>query len=179
MEHPIRILITGGTIDSYFDAPSDSIKVNNESVVGSYLKSLQLHTNFSTEVICLKDSRDLTNEDRQKMVEAINKSDADRFLITHGTYTMPDTARYLKQSLPENTNRRIILTGSMKPLLGFSVTDAPFNLGFAIASLLAKEPGIYLAMNGRCFDPEEVYKNISEGRFESFSEMMDSLINLA
>ncbi|MFZ2979054.1 MAG: asparaginase domain-containing protein, partial [Candidatus Magasanikiibacteriota bacterium] len=90
----------------------------------------------------------------------------DRIIITHGTYTLPDTARYIKAQL-KNNNKTIIFVCSMIPLMGFSPTDAGFNLGYAVAKSQELEPGIYVCMNGRIFEPGEIVKILSEGRFGS------------
>ena len=79
---------------------------------------------------------------------------------------MPDTARYLEVNL-KNRDKVIILTGSMIPLVGFSPSDAPFNLGFAIAKSQELPNGIYVCMNGRVFEPKEIIKVLAEGRFSS------------
>jgi L-asparaginase len=100
------------------------------------------------------------------MINAINKSPAKNIIITHGTYTMPDTARFIASRIKNNT-KIIILTGSMIPLLGFSPSDAGFNLGFALGQFDSLTPGVYVAMNGQIFTPLEVVKLVSQGRFSS------------
>lgn len=92
-----------------------------------------------------------------------------KVIITHGTYTMPDSAKFLKANL-KRKDQTIIFTGSMIPLLGFAPSDAPFNLGYAIARVQELKAGIYVAMNGKIFMPEEVVKLLSEGRFISVFE---------
>ncbi|HBL39139.1 TPA: asparaginase, partial [Candidatus Uhrbacteria bacterium] len=116
--------------------------------------------------ICMKDSRALTKQDIQSMVKTIEKSGAKRILITHGTYTMPDTARYIETNLKRD-DQTIIITGSMIPLEGFSPSDAGFNLGYAFSQVKILPPGVYLSMNGRVFNAGEVMKMLSEGRFDS------------
>jgi len=56
----------------------------------------------------MKDSREIALEDLKEMLSVIKKSKEKYFIITHGTYTMPDTARYLESHL-ENTDKTIIL----------------------------------------------------------------------
>lgn len=163
---PIHVIITGGTIDSFYNGAKDTITTSKISAIPAYVESLQLHTKVTTKVICMKDSRAISNADRLKIVASIQKSPAKNILITHGTYTMPDTARFLATRL-KNTNKKIILTGSMIPLIGFSPSDAGFNLGFAMGKFDALQPGIYVAMNGRIFTPDEVVKLINKGRFSS------------
>ena len=55
----------------------------------------------------------------------------------------------------------------MIPLIGFSPTDAGFNIGYAVAKSQELESGIYVCMNGKIFNPEEIIKVLSEGRFDS------------
>ena len=114
----------------------------------------------------MKDSRSINDTDLKNVLKVIEKSSAKYIIITHGTYTMPDTARFLETKL-NRKDQVIILTGSMIPLTGFSPSDAPFNLGYSLASVKVLNPGIYVCMNGQIFSPKEVIKRISEGRFVS------------
>ena len=72
-----------------------------------------------------------------------------------------------KMIIDEYPHKTIILTGSMIPIEGFSPSDGPFNLGFAIANVEKLPAGVYVAMNGKIFTPEEIAKEISKGRFFS------------
>lgn len=114
----------------------------------------------------MKDSRDLTRTDLKEILGAIENSKSKRIMITIGTYTMPDTARYLKENLKRD-DQTIVLTASMIPIVGFSPSDGPFNLGYTLAKLQDLQSGVYVCMNGRVFSPNEVIKTISEGRFSS------------
>ena len=82
--------------------------------------------------------------------------------MTHGTDTMPDTARYLGERANDRT---IVLTGAMIPYT-FCSSDGLFNLGGALAFAQALPHGVYVVMNGRCFDWRSVRKNRATGRFE-------------
>ncbi len=162
----IEIIITGGTIDSCFDAVKDAIVPLEKSVIPDFVKSLKIDKDFDFTEVCMKDSRSLTKDDLENVRASIEKSEAGKIIITHGTYTMPDTARFLEANL-KRKDQVIILTGSMTPLTGFSPSDAPFNLGHSLASLENAKPGIYVGMNGQLFNPKEVIKRISEGKFVS------------
>jgi len=162
----IHFILTGGTIDSYYDGSKDTAVPNEHSVVPKYIKSLKLYEETEFTEICMKDSREMTENDRKKIIEVIDSSEEKRIIITHGTYTMPDTARYLNVNL-KNKNKVIIFVASMIPLSGFTETDAGFNLGYAVAKSQDLNEGIYVCMNGRIFSPEEVIKILSEGRFGS------------
>ncbi len=45
-------------------------------------------------------------------------------------------------------------------------SDAPFNLGFALAGALTLPPGAYVAMNARIFPWNGVMKDKAEGTFK-------------
>jgi L-asparaginase len=162
----IHFIITGGTIDSYYEGSLDTVVPLKETVIPAYVDTLSLREKIRFTKVCMKDSRQLTIRDLKHVVKSIEKSKYRSFIVTHGTYTMPDTARYLEANL-KRKNITIILTGSMIPLTGFSPSDAPFNLGYAIANVNKLDPGIYVCMNGRIFKPTEVYKLMSKGRFVS------------
>lgn len=164
----IEFIITGGTIDSFYDAPKDTVTPLSKSCLPDFIESLKIEESFSFHQVCMKDSRSINNEDLKKVTSVINKSKSKYIIITHGTYTMPDTARYLENNLKTKTKTKTkILTGAMIPLVGFSPSDAPFNLGYTLASIKILKPGIYVCMNGRIFTPQEVVKRISEGKFVS------------
>jgi len=170
----IHIILTGGTIDSYYEGSVDTVIPKEHSVIPQYLKSLKLYTDFTFSEICMKDSRDLTSQDREKIYQAVKNSKSKRIIITHGTYTIPKTAKFISQNL-KIKNKVIIITGGMIPLEGFAPSDAPFNLGFSIAESQHLPDGVYVCMNGKIFRPEEVYipqksvQFIKEGRFTSLA----------
>ncbi|HEV7702172.1 MAG TPA: asparaginase domain-containing protein [Candidatus Paceibacterota bacterium] len=162
----IEIILTGGTIDSTWDGISDTATVNSHSVIPNYFKKLIVYPEVKFNEICMKDSRQINEQDISKVLESIEKSEANKIIITHGTYTMPDTAKFIEANLTRK-DQTIIFTGSMVPLEGFYPTDAPFNLGFAVSKSQELSPGIYLCMNGETFTPQEVAKNLGEGKFYS------------
>jgi len=160
----IHFVITGGTIDSYYSIKKDTAVPNTNSAIPGFIKSLDLKAEF-TEV-CMKDSREFTHEDLENILKAIEESPYKKIIITHGTYTMPDTGRYLKANL-KRKDQTILLTGSMIPMKGFSPSDSTFNLGYAMAKIQNLPPGIFVCMNARVFSPDEIMKVISEGKFAS------------
>ncbi|MBI4079014.1 MAG: asparaginase [Candidatus Levybacteria bacterium] len=159
----IHIIITGGTIDSVWNGAQDTVVVANHSILPEYFgelgRNLKFYEQISFTEICMKDSRAITEEDRKNVLKAVEKSDATKIIVTHGTYTMPDTARFLKDNL-KRADQAIALTGSMVPIKGFDFSDGPFNLGYAIAQVQKLPPGVYVCMNARVFTPDEVAKNI-------------------
>lgn len=166
----IHIVITGGTIDSIWNGAKDTVVVAEHSILPEYFgeigRNLKFYEEFEFTEICMKDSRQITDEDRKNVLKAIEESEAIMIIVTHGTYTMPDTAKFLKENL-KRKDRKIVLTGSMVPIKGFDFSDGPFNLGYAVAQVQKLDPGVYVCMNARTFTPEEVAKNIDEGKFYS------------
>lgn len=166
----IHIIITGGTIDSVWNGAQDTVVVSEHSVLPDYFENLGTNLKFYEEIkfseICMKDSRALTDEDRKNLLKAIEESEAEKIIITHGTYTMSDSAKYLKDHL-KRKDQIVVLTGSMVPIKGFDFSDGPFNLGYAFAQAQKLDPGVYVCMNAKVFTPEEVAKNIAEGKFYS------------
>ncbi len=166
----VHIIKMGGTIE-FIDPAYD--KINKElmkvdSSIDSYFKNLiKPHFTYSIELVCEKDSRQITAGDRERLGQRIKEAAHDNILITHGTFTMADTAEFLEENFPAGkSGKKIIITGSMIPITGFSASDAPFNLGYSIASFSSLEPGIYLSMNGGIFKYNEVKKNLDLLRFE-------------
>ena len=157
----IRFITTGGTIDKiYFDALS-KFEVG-DSPINTVLADGLVSFDYDVVSIFRKDSLDLTAQDRQQLADRIAADDAERFVVTHGTDTMPETAEVLR-SIP---GKRIVMTGALTPAR-FRTTDAVFNIGLAVAAVQLVEPGVYIAMNGRVFPAGEVRKNREKNRFES------------
>ncbi len=156
----IKIFTTGGTIDKvYYDAKSD-FQIG-EPQIEPILRDAGVTAQFVVEPLLRKDSLEMTDEDRAMISQAVHQDVHQRILITHGTDTMIDTAL----ALGECGDKTIVLTGAMQPAR-FRVTDAIFNVGFALGVALTHEPGVYVAMNGQVFDPRKSVKNRAQGRFE-------------
>ncbi len=151
----------GGTIDKiYFDAKS-KYEVG-QSILGEILGEGNITFDYESKVIMQKDSLDLTDQDRELIYKTIDEETHRHIILTHGTDTMVTTARYL-QTIADKV---IVLTGSMAPAR-FRSSDAPFNIAFATAAVQTLSDGVYIAMNGRIFHPENVNKNVEKGFFES------------
>ncbi len=157
---PIKIFTTGGTIDkTYFDQKS-AYQVGEPQASG-VLERANVVVDYEVVSIMQKDSLDMIDADREKIKKAIVSEPADRIIVTHGTDTMIKTAKFL-QHIP---NKTIVLTGSMYPAQ-YRDSDAVFNLGCAVVGVQILGPGVYIAMNGRIFDPINSVKNVALNRFE-------------
>ncbi len=162
----LHFIITGGTIDSVYDGAKDTVVTSKKSIVPSFIGSVNLGYKTKFTQAAMKDSRNLQEKDLKKVLSLIKQSPYDKIIVTHGTYTMPDTARFLKAQL-KKLKKTVVVTGSMIPILGFTPSDGTFNLGYAIGRIESLPHGIYVAMNGRIFSPEEVLKNLYSGTFTS------------
>ena len=157
----LKILCTGGTFDKvYYDALSDY--QIGEPQVEWILNQANTNIDYQVESILKKDSLDITDTDRQHILEKVQGETSEHIVITHGTDTMVETA----QALNEVTGKTIVLVGAMQPAR-FKDSDAIFNTGFAVAAATLLSPGIYIAMNGQIFSADEVRKNRNAGRFEA------------
>jgi L-asparaginase len=156
----IVILTTGGTFDKiYFDANSEySI---GEPCISSILDEGNVMSDYRVQSILKKDSLDITHSEREIIKKSVIECEEERIIITHGTDTMVETAKFL-EDIKEKT---IVLTGAMQPAR-FKKTDAIFNSGFAFAAALSLENGVYIAMSGQIFNSNNVRKNIDLGKFE-------------
>ena len=157
----ISIIAVGGTIDKvYFDAKSEyEVGPPNIEIV---LSELNLSISYSVTSLMKKDSLDLTAKDRALIAKTVASDPSDRILITHGTDTMVETAKALT-AIPQKT---IVLTGALEPAL-FKTSDAVFNIGCALGAVQSLPPGTYIAMSGKVFPADKVWKNLEKNRFET------------
>ncbi|MEO8670996.1 MAG: asparaginase domain-containing protein [Tahibacter sp.] len=156
----LTIVTTGGTIDKvYFDDKSE-YQIGAPQI-GEILRQLGVAFAFEVIPILRKDSLHITPEDRDLIRRTIAQQPHRHVLVTHGTDTMVETAHELL-SIPD---RVIVLTGALNPAR-FQGSDAVFNIGCAVGALQALPNGVYVAMNGRVWDPQRVRKNRAENRFE-------------
>jgi L-asparaginase len=157
----IRFVTTGGTIDKiYFDELSQ-FEVGDSPIDTILTDGL---VSFDYDVVSLfrKDSLEMTDEDRAALRDYVAGDDAERYVISHGTDTMVDTAA----ALADLPGKHIVLTGALSPAR-FRTTDAVFNVGMAVAAVQTVAPGVYIAMSGQVFPAHQVRKNRDENRFEA------------
>ncbi len=159
MEH-LCIVTTGGTIDKiYFDDKSD-YQIGAPQI-GEILHALGVGFRFDVLPVLRKDSLHITGDDRALIRRTIEAQPARHVLVTHGTDTMVETAKVLATI----AGKVIVLTGALNPAR-FMGSDAVFNIGCAVGAVQTLDAGIYIAMNGRIWDPARVRKNVAANRFE-------------
>ena len=158
----IALLITGGTFDKEYNELNGELFFK-KTHVPEMLNMGRSLVNTRVDTLMMKDSLLMTDEDRQVIADACNEAKERAIVITHGTDTMEDTARFLA---PRVKRKSVILTGAMVPYK-FGSSDGLFNLGSALAYAQLKPPGVYVAMNGQCFLWDNVCKNKKKGVFEA------------
>ncbi len=157
----LLIVTTGGTIDKiYFDDKSD-YQIGDPQI-GRMLEELGVAFRFSVIPILRKDSLHLGDADRELVRATIAAQPAKHVLVTHGTDSMVATAKVLSTI----EGKTIVLTGALSPAR-FRGSDAEFNIGTAVGAVQSLPPGVYIAMNGRIWDPAKVRKNVDANRFEA------------
>ena len=156
----IKIFSVGGTIDKiYFD--QKSVYEVGEPQVITILREANTSMEFECESVLKKDSLDMTDDDRKYIEEKIRSEPCNHIIITHGTDTMIETAKFLMTI----NDKTIVLTGAIEPARS-KTSDASFNIGSAIVAVQILSNGIYIVMNGQIFHPESVKKNRELNRFE-------------
>lgn len=160
----IRIMVTGGTFDKEYNERTGQLYFK-DTHLQEMLRLGRSRVPVEMRTVMMIDSLDMTDGDRQVLLHQCLHCPEKRIVITHGTDTMEDTARYLAQSIEDKT---IVLTGAMIPYM-FGSSDGLFNLGSALAFVQALPHGVYIAMNGRYFHWDNVRKNRERGEFEELS----------
>jgi L-asparaginase len=157
----IRIFVTGGTFDKEYNELTGELFFK-ETHLPEMLQRSRSTLEVTVRTLMMIDSLHMSDEDRELIAHQCRSAGENRIIITHGTDTMSVTARMLAEKVPGKT---IVLTGAMIPYK-FGSSDGFFNLGSALAFVQTLGPGVYVAMNGRCFDSDNVRKNKQTGQFE-------------
>ena len=158
-----RIIVTGGTIDKIYNVKS-GLPEFGITHINDMLGRGRVTADTIVQELLMKDSLDMTDEDRQAVVTACEDSPESQILITHGTDKMPETAREISRS-QKIGGKVIVLTGAMVPYSFGEASDAMFNFGTGLAFAEALPEGVYVAMNGQAFDADDVRKNKDLGVF--------------
>lgn len=157
----IRILVTGGTFDKEYNECTGQLFFK-DTHIEEMLRLGRSRVDVNIGTVMMIDSLEMTDADRSLIVRNCLESSEDRIVITHGTDTMTDTAAAIARAVSGKT---VVLTGAMVPY-AFGSSDGLFNLGSALSFVQVLPPGVYLAMNGKCFPWDRVRKNRDRAEFE-------------
>jgi L-asparaginase len=157
----ITIITTGGSIDKDYPRATKGYAFEiTEPAVGRILGRIKPDLDFEIIQLLKKDSLDITDTERDEILKAVQDSDSDKVLITHGTDTMLDTA----QKLAMVKDKTVVITGATRPER-FSDSDAEFNLGSALTALDILENGVYIVMQGLVYPWDKCTRDEVTGRF--------------
>ncbi len=165
----IRLLVTGGTFDKAYNELTGTLFFQ-DSHVPEMLRLGRCLLEVEVRTLMMIDSLEMTDDDRRIIAEHCKGAPESRIVITHGTDTIVETAAHLGREIRDKT---VVLTGAMVPYK-FGSSDGLFNLGSALAFVQTLPPGVYIAMNGRCFPWNGVRKNREKGVFEAVPACSDT-----
>ena len=158
----IRILVTGGTFDKEYNELNGQLYFK-DTHLPEMLRLGRCRVEVTIRTVLMIDSLEMTDADRDLIVQYCVQSEEPRIVITHGTDTMTDTAAAVAGAVSGKT---VVLTGAMVPY-AFGSSDGLFNLGSALSFVQVLPPGVYVAMNGQHFHWDAVRKNTATGCFEA------------
>jgi len=160
----IQVFVTGGTFDKEYNFITGELFFSDTHLQDMFRRG-RCTLDIDIKTVMMVDSLEMTKEDRDLIIQHCKKSSCDKILITHGTDTMPITAQAIAGA--DIKGKTIVLTGAMIPYAFGSSSDGFFNLGSALAFAQALGEGVYIVMNGRYFNWNNVKKNTKSGFFET------------
>ncbi len=159
----IQVFVTGGTFDKEYDFITGKLFFKDTHLKEMFARG-RCTADIDIKTLMMIDSLEMTKADREIIAHNCRRTKAKEIVITHGTDTMVDTAKYLAKE--QIKGKTIILMGAMIPYAFGDSSDGFFNLGSAIAFAQALPSGVFVAMNGRFFKWDNVRKNRETGFFE-------------
>ena len=159
-----KIFVTGGTFDKEYNELNGQLFFKHTHLP-EMLKLGRCRLRIKIIPLMMIDSLNMTDADRNTILENCKKAKEGKILITHGTDTMVETAKVLGNSIKDKT---IVLTGAMIPYK-FGSSDGLFNLGSSLAFVQTLPHGVYISMNGKCFHWDNVRKNKHTGIFDEIN----------
>ncbi|MEO8762955.1 MAG: asparaginase domain-containing protein [Ginsengibacter sp.] len=162
----IKIIITGGTFDKEYDELTGQLFFK-DTHLPEMLRLGRCIADLDVTTLLMMDSLEMTDGHREMIASCCKKAKEKNIVITHGTDTMEQTAKYISKHVD---NKTIVLTGAMVPYK-FGSSDGLFNLGCALAFVQTLPQGVYVAMNGKYFHAKRVRKNKQKGIFENVDKV--------
>jgi len=160
----VQIFVTGGTFDKDYNFKTGELYFKDTHLREMFERG-RCTVELDIKTLMMVDSLEMSDEDREIVSNNCEKSESLDIVITHGTDTMVKTAEVLANNI-ELSGKTIVLTGAMIPYAFGSSSDGFFNLGSSLAFAQCLGPGVYIVMNGKYFDWDNVTKNKQTGYFE-------------
>ncbi|MBA4275027.1 MAG: hypothetical protein C0436_05170 [Alphaproteobacteria bacterium] len=166
---PMDILhiAAGGTIaaEPYASTPEYVSVETNAHVVQALQAAAGDRVRVGAADFSLKDSKDITPEDIERMAHLIAQAEQPFVVITHGTDAMPQNARALKALMQRDypevlAAKTIVFTGAMEPLHHGARSDGFANLRDAVTVAMHNaKAGVSIVMHGMVLNPERAVKD--------------------
>jgi len=160
---PFRLVVlaTGGTLEKRYDAHVGELTLEHsmiETIIGTLEQpDIEVHI----ERVMAIDSLEMGAPERQtlgdQMAAVLDNDVAHAVLITHGTDTLPDTARALAKRFPE-LDRPVLLTGAMVPF-ATADSDGLQNVAQAVMAARLLPPGVYGVLHSRVIAATQIAKD--------------------
>ncbi len=163
----IQVFVTGGTFDKEYNFITGELFFKDTHLKEMFARG-RCTIDIDVKTLMMVDSLEMTEEDRSIVLHNCRKAASDKIVLTHGTDRMVETAKALAGA--NIKDKTIILTGAMIPYAFGTSSDGFFNLGSALAFAQTLPSGVYVVMNGRYFDWDNVRKNRKTGNFEEMQE---------
>lgn len=163
----IQVFVTGGTFDKEYNYITGELYFKDTHLKEMFERG-RCEVEIDIKTLMMLDSLEMHEEDHAIIVHNCRKTIHRQVIITHGTDRMVDTARILAEANIED--KTIVLTGAMIPYAFGTSSDGFFNLGSALAFVQVLPPGVYVVMNGRYFNWNQVRKNRQTGTFEELGQ---------
>ena len=158
----IQVFVTGGTFDKEYNFISGELYFKDTHLKQMFERGRST-LDVDIKTLMMVDSLEMLEADREIIAHNCKRTRSQRILITHGTDRIVQTAEFLASL---NIDKTIVLTGAMVPYAFGTSSDGFFNLGSALAFSQILPSGVYIAMNGRYFNWDNVAKNRKTGFFE-------------
>lgn len=158
----ITIINTGGTFNKEYNLLKGALDVKSDASSLEGILKWTHNIDFEIINILAKDSLEINDDDRDIIIENINKAKNEKIIIIHGTDTMSETASYLDQRIK---NKQVVITGAMIPM-SISITEAVMNFSASYGFLNAEiDNGIYISLHGVISNHLNIYKDKKIGKF--------------
>ena len=162
----IQVFVTGGTFDKEYNYITGKLYFK-ETHLNEMFELGRSTLNIDVRTLMMIDSLEMKSAQRKLIYHSCKESKSRKILITHGTDTIVKTAKYLAQR--DISKKTIVLMGAMVPIAFGTSSDGFFNLGSALAFVQTLKPGVYITMNGRYYNWDNVRRNRKTGYFEPIS----------
>lgn len=163
----IQVFVTGGTFDKEYNYITGKLYFKDTHLNDMFDRG-RCTLDIDIKTLMMADSLEMTEADHDIIIHSCRRSVYQNILITHGTDRMVQTAKALARA---NIDKKtIVLTGAMIPYAFGNSSDGFFNLGSALAFAQVLPAGIFICMNGRYYNWDNVKKNTQTGYFESLDK---------